>query len=155
LKKVKTFEQLKEDDRLKKAVDNLLGLNKPKYDIVKYLNNMDNVYKKDTTILEKYLAVFTVWQNYFGEQLVIADALRAVATSQVNYYYSVAVDNSIGSINQKKELARSNSEYISAMKVLDRTNILNKSLQMKFENCDRAYKLVSRILTKRLNIKEY
>jgi len=144
---------LSESEIVKRAVDNLLGLEIPKADIAKYLDKITLLSGYDADDLEKVMSLFVRWQNYFGEQYVIADALKTAAESQMSYYWSVAIHKAGGTINAKKELAEMNSEYKKAKEIYDIASSGFNAIRMKFDNCDRGFKLCSRILTKRIGIR--
>ncbi len=144
---------LSESEIVKRAVDNLLGLEIPKADIAKYLDKITLLSGYDADDLEKVMSLFVRWQNYFGEQYVIADALKTAAESQMSYYWSVAIDEANGTINAKKELAEKDKDYKKAKEIYNIASSGYNAIRMKFDTCDRAYKLCSRILTKRLGIK--
>lgn len=150
---VLNVEKLSNSEVVKRAIDNLLGLAIPKADITKYLDAITSLSEKDLDDLEKIMSLFIRWQNYFGEQYVIADALKMAAESQMSYYWSLAIESANGTINAKKELAERDSEYIKAKEVYNITSSGFNAIKMKFDMCERGYKLVSRIIAKRLNIK--
>jgi len=153
--KILSFEQIAQSDDVQKSIEGLVNLSRPKGDINKYLNNINKLYNYDTDVLEKYLSRFIAWQNYFGEQVIIADAIRVVAESQCNYIYSRIVNSVKGSINERKEKARANPLYKKALDIWNRSEAYYNGISITFDNCDRGYKLTSRILTKRLGIKEW
>ena len=55
----------------------------------------------------------------------------------------------------KKDLARSDVDYALAADVYQEAQFLRATLNVQFANCDRGYRLISRILTKRLGIREF
>lgn len=150
---VLNIEKLSESEIVKRAVANLLGLEIPKADIAKYLDKITLLSGYDTDDLEKVMALFVRWQNYFGEQYVIADALKTAAESQMSYYWSLAIEEASGTINAKKELAEKDKDYKKAKEIYNVSSMGYNAIRMKFENCDRGFRLVSRMLTKRIGMK--
>lgn len=151
---IKTIDEIKESDKVQQILSHLVKLAKPQKSLSKYLNNIENLSKFDTDVIEEYLAVFTSWQNYLSEQSVIADVVKTTAESQMNYVYSLAVVKAVGTINEKKEIGRQSSSFIKAQDIYENACAIKIIFENQFENCDRAYRLASRILTKRLEIKE-
>lgn len=151
---IKDIEAIQASDEVKRSIRALANLPKPKYNLRKYLHRVGSLHLRNTNELEKYLAVYTAWMNYLGEQCIIADAVKTVAESQASQYFSIAVGSSKGSINEKKERARSDESYLKALLVQQEASVIHSAREVSFENCERAYYLVSRILTKRLNIRE-
>lgn len=151
---IKTVEDIHATPEVQSAVKALANLGKPTYELRKYLERVGNLHTKTLDDLEKYMAVYIAWQNYLGEQTIIADAIRTVAESQVSNVYSMAVNGSEGTINSRKESARSDTVYQKALAIKQEADAYYNAIVVSFENCERAYMLVSRILTKRLNIRE-
>src|ERR1035437_4009760 len=81
--RVKNIAELAHTKQVLAMVDKTIGLQKPRYDIKKYLDKIGIIYKKDPKLLERYLAIFSVWENYFAEQLVLMEAISGVAESQM------------------------------------------------------------------------
>jgi len=67
--------------------------------------------------------------------------------------YSLAIESAAGTVNLKKDLAKNDKEYNQALAVYHQAKYMYEAYQAKFDMCERGFKLVSRILTKRLNIK--
>lgn len=153
--KVKSIKELSESDIVKYAVENVMGLSEPDSDITKFLNNIGELSKLNPDALEKRMTIFIAWQNYFGEQLVLADAIKSVAETQAQYFWGNAIKTARGTINEKKELALSDINWVNASNILEKAKAGYNAIKVKFDNCDRSFRLVSRILTKRLGIKEY
>jgi hypothetical protein len=140
---------------VKRALSNIIGLNEPNLDIKKYLEDMGRLNEKDGKSLEEYLAVYSSWQNYFAEKLVIAEAIKVVAHNQREYYYSLAVDKASGTINAKKDVAKVDEAYLQACDIYEQSKTVAASFQTKFDACERGFRLVSRILTRRLKVTEF
>lgn len=155
MKIVKNIEKLSETKEVQSMLKNIEGLLKPKTELAKYLNNLGKVYQYETDRLEKYLAIYSAWQNYLAEQLTVADTVRAVAESQKKYFYSIAVKVSKGNnISERKEVAIKHPKYQEALEVAIEADSIYRAVQTRFDNCERAYRLVSRILAKRINIRQ-
>lgn len=148
------FESLKDVPEVKKCLEYLRGVQKPSHDIDKYLNNMQNLHEKTDDALEKYMVVYTSWMNFMETQLALADTIKEVAKAQSERFFSEAVMNGEGTINARKDGARSDDYYVQANQVLRQTEAYHRALLTTFNNCERGYALVSRIITKRLSIKE-
>lgn len=144
----------KESAVVKKALSNIIGLSKPDLDIRSYLENLGTLNEKDNTKLEEYLSVFTAWQNYFAERLVIGESIKVVANSQREYAYAVAVDTATGTVNAKKDIAKSDIQYTKSGEVYEQAKMIVEATRVKFDACERGFRLCSRILTKRLKVTE-
>lgn len=152
---VMSIDEIQELKRVRSVIRNLQDITQPEKKLSQFLNNLVSIADYDTDVLEEYLAIFTVWQNYLGNQSVIADVIYSVAESQKEYFYSTAVGRAPGTINMKKDLARSDVDYALAADVYQEAQFLRATLNVQFANCDRGYRLISRILTKRLGIREF
>lgn len=156
MKEVQNITQLTETQEVQSMIAHLEGLSKPVSDLRKYLNNVGKIYKYDNGVLEKYLSIYSAWQNYLGEQLTIADTVKTVAESQKKYFFSVAVKvTKGGNISEKKEVAIKHPKYQVALQVAIEADSIYRAVLTKFDNCERAYRLVSRILAKRINIRQF
>ncbi len=151
---VKRLKELMEADEVKIAHKMSMSLSQPKSKIVDYLEKLGDVYNVETNTLEEWLSVLIEWENYFREKSEIYDALRTVAESQKSFYWGRAISMSMGQISEKKETARTNELFQQANNTYIQANVSCKMLNLKANNCERGYKLVSRILAKRINIRE-
>lgn len=153
---VKTYKDIAESESVAKALSNVDFLKKPTKKIEKYLNLVGTLDEHDNESLETFLSVFTAWQNYSQYLLVMADIIRTIAEDQKSFYYSLALSGVTSKVvADKKSAAEVNDNYKKAKDVYSAAVNNVKALQVLFDSCDRAYKLTSRILSKRLNIKEY
>lgn len=153
--KLMSLEEIEALDEVKEALKNVLNLNKPKSNIVDYLNHTAYIYDKDTEDLERYLSVYSAWRNYFLQVSMRTLVIKRVAERQAEKYWGKAIIESKGSVNEKKELAKYDDTYNDAKSVANRADILHNSIVVNAENCLQAYNLVSRVLSKRLGLKEY
>lgn len=147
---IRSFDEIQSGKEVEIVKGRLINLEEPNKKLSVYLSKMENLYMYDTGKLEKYLAVFSAWHNYLSEQIVISDVIRVVAESQMQYYYSYAVSTEKGSINEKKENARANPNYVKAEREANRANAEHQALTITADNCERGFRLASRILTRRL-----
>lgn len=154
-KKPDTIDEIMKSDTVLRVKKMVMGLMKPKTPLKPYMDSLGDVYKQDTNDLEKWMAVFVQWENYYREIAEIYDSARTIADSNLSYYWGMAVLGSEGTINEKKEVAKSDANYILAKNTFIFANTSYKALMLKAENCERGYRLVSRIIGKRINIKEY
>lgn len=152
--RVKTLKQIIEENNIIKYIDKYLpNLKEPSKDLQLYLQNLENLSNLDNEILEEYLSAMVAWQNYYHEIMVRTDVVRNVARQQSEYFYSLAVSTVEGSVNMRKDLAKSDVNYIRAEEIRMKADGLYEVYKMRYESCERAFKLISRILTKRLNLK--
>lgn len=138
---------------IKNNLDNETFLNKPNKDIKYYLNNLENVSNLDNDVLEEYLSVFTAWQNYYHEFLLKYDVERLKAQQTMEYAYSLAIQMSEGTVNLRKDLAKSDKRYRKSVEIYYKMSKIYEEYKFKYESCERAFRLISRILTKRFNLK--
>jgi hypothetical protein len=153
-KKMLSLKEITDSEEVKQAMRGLTGVAKPPVDLQEKLNAVAELYRKNATGLEKYMSFYTAWQNYLGEQMIIADVIRTVAQSQAEYYYACVMRDAEGTVTDKKQSAASNQEYRRAYRIAAQAEAYYNSLIMQFQNCDRAFKLSSRIITSRLGLKE-
>lgn len=128
-------------------------ISKPNKDIRHYLNNLENVSDLDNDVLEEYLSVFTAWQNYYHEYLLKYEVAKLKALQTMEYAYSLAIQLSEGTVNLRKDLAKSDKKYRECVEVYQNMVKLYEEYKFKYESCERAFRLISRILTKRFNLK--
>ena len=104
--------------------------------------------------MEKYLSKFSAWASYYAEQLVIAEVIKIVAESQLEAINSYCVEKSLGTINAKKELAKSDPLLLHATRVFNEAKSVLKILTMNYDNAERGYRVSSRIMGRRMGSKE-
>lgn len=151
--KIKSISDLAESPIVEYALSRIMNLSEPKTEITVVLNNLGKLYEMELPELEKRMSLITRWQNYYGEQIVLAEAIKTAAESQMNYSWSDAIAGAKGTINEKKELAASDATYVKALVIYEQTKAGLDAIRSKFEACDRSFKLISRVLTAKLNIK--
>lgn len=152
---VKSIREISRSRAVMEALEKMVGLEKPKVDIKKFLDDAIYLHEKNTDELEKYLAVYTSWQSYFNEQAVVTAIILAVAESQVKEFWSYAVADANGTVNLKKDLASSDPAYKEAVDVMNQAKAGWTVTDANLNSCERAFRLTSRILSKRLNVKEW
>ena len=154
MNRVKSIKEIIEQNNIVKYIDKyLVGLKEPTKDLNNYLNSLDNVSNLNNEELEEYLGIMIAWQNYYHELMVRTDIIRSIANQQADYFYSLAVETVEGSVNLRKDLAKNNADYMRSLEVKIKAEGLYQAYKFKYEACERAFKLISRILTKRLNLK--
>ena len=153
--RVKKLKELESSNEVQSALDRLIEISKPNVDFAKMINDMAIIYKADNKKLEYYLSKFSAWMSYLADQVTRAEIVKIVAESQSSIIYSHCVEKAIGTINSRKEFARSDTLYLLALDVLNETKNIVRILQMQYENAVRGYQLASRIVALRLGIKEY
>ncbi len=153
--KIKKLKELESSNEVQSALDRLVEIAKPNVDFARMINEIGIIYKADNKRLEYYLSKFSAWMSYLADQVTRAEIVKTVAESQSSMIYSHCVEKATGTINAKKEFARSDSLYLLALDVLNETKNIVRILQMQYENAVRGYQLTSRIVALRLGIKEY
>lgn len=151
---LKKLSEIAASAQVKNVLKKLIGLSKPSSALRKCLDALNNIEKSEFT-LEELLGIFIAWQNYYAEQLVLVETIKTIAEAQANHFWGEAINNSNGTINAKKELAKSDMDYVGANTIFINAKNAFKAIESGFWNCDRAYKLISRIVAIKTNIANF
>lgn len=128
------------------------GLARPSKSLKESLDSLSHLNEKGKADLEELMGIFTAWQNFFSEELAIIDTMKTIASSQEQFVWSETIELMTGTnITERREKAKNNKEYQKSLDLLIQAKNIYTTLESQFWNCDRAYKLVSRILTSRLS----
>jgi len=152
--KIKGVKEISASREVTNALKRLSRMVKPGSDFGKLVSQMSVLYKVETGRLEYYLSKYSAWQSYYAEQVAIAEIIKIVAESQLEAINSYCVEKSSGTINAKKELAKSDPLFEHATKVYNEAKSVLKVLTMNFYNAERGYRASSRIMGRRLGVKE-